>query len=234
MSEKKEDYEILTEDYSNFDLSFKLIIIGDSGVGKSCLTMKAVKNYFENYYSPTVGFEFFTFNVKLKDTNIRLQIWDTCGQEVYRSLIRGFYRNASLAILVYSIEDKNSFSNLESWLNEIKTQGNPDVKIFLIGNKVDLEDKRNVKYEEGHKFCKDNGLNLFLETSAKTGFNAQKLFVEAANLLYEENLTYKNRTSDINRQGSNIGSLEFNQDISNQLIIDDDNSKNEKKKFCCL
>ena len=234
MSEKNEEYEVLPEDYSNFDLSFKLIIIGDSGVGKSCLTMKAVKNYFENYYSPTVGFEFFTFNVKLKDTKIRLQIWDTCGQEVYRSLIRGFYRNASLAILVYSIDDKNSFSNLESWLNEIKTQGNPDVKIFVIGNKVDLEDKRNIPYEEGNKFCKDHGLNLFLETSAKTGLNAQKLFVEAASLLYEENLTYKNRTSDINRKGSNIGSLEFNQDISNQLIIDDDNPKNEKKRFCCF
>ena len=233
MSEQNEEYEILPEDYSNFDLSFKIIIIGDSGVGKSCLTMKAVKNYFENYYSPTVGFEFFTFNVKLKDTKIRLQIWDTCGQEVYRSLIRGFYRNSSLAILVYSIDDENTFKNLELWLNEIKSQGNPDVKIFLIGNKVDLEEKRIISYDEGNKFSKDNGLNLFLETSAKTGFNAQKLFVEAANILYEENLTYKNRSSNVNRNDSNIGEVEFNQDVANQLIIDDDNSKKSKRKTCC-
>lgn len=140
MSEEN-DYEILGEDFQNHDLSFKIIVIGDSGVGKSSLTTKATKDYFENYYSPTVGFEFYTFNVRINDKNIRLQIWDTCGQEVYRSLINGFYRSASLAILVYSIDNNKSFNSLESWLNEIKTKGNPNVKLFLIGNKNDLKEK---------------------------------------------------------------------------------------------
>lgn len=96
--------EILPEDYSNYDLSFKIIVIGDSGVGKSCLTMRATKNLFDNNYNATVGFEFFTFNVKINNQVVKLQVWDTCGQEIYRSLITNFYRNSSLAIMVYSID----------------------------------------------------------------------------------------------------------------------------------
>ena len=87
-----EEYEILSEDYTNFDLSFKLIVIGDSGVGKSCLTNKATKNIFDDTYNATVGFEFSTLNIKLKEKVIKLQIWDTCGQELYRSLITNYYK----------------------------------------------------------------------------------------------------------------------------------------------
>jgi small GTP-binding protein len=97
-------YEILPDDYTQYDLSFKLIVIGDSGVGKSCLTLKATKNQFESNYNATVGFEFFSFNIKINDKVIKLQIWDTCGQEIYRSLITNFYRNSSLAIMVYAID----------------------------------------------------------------------------------------------------------------------------------
>lgn len=104
--EKGKDVQIkiLSDDTAKYDLSFKLIVIGDSGVGKSCLTMKGTKDLFENHYSATVGFEFFTFNVRLDELIVKLQIWDTCGQEIYRSLISNFYRNSSLAILVYSID----------------------------------------------------------------------------------------------------------------------------------
>lgn len=96
--------EILGEDYSTYDLSFKIIVIGESGVGKSCLTMRATKNLFDSNYNATVGFEFFTFNTKINNQVIKLQVWDTCGQEIYRSLITNFYRNSSLAIMVYSID----------------------------------------------------------------------------------------------------------------------------------
>jgi small GTP-binding protein len=97
--------EILAEDYSNYDLSFKIIVIGDSGVGKSCLTMRATKNLFDNNHNATVGFEFFTFNARINNSQVvKLQVWDTCGQEIYRSLITNFYRNSSLAIMVYSID----------------------------------------------------------------------------------------------------------------------------------
>lgn len=143
-------YELLPDDYTQYDLSFKLIVIGDSGVGKSCLTLKATKNLFENNYNATVGFEFFSFNIRVNDKVLKLQIWDTCGQEIYRSLITNFYRNSSLAIMVYSIDKYrklliwysfDSFENIEVWLKELKTHSNPDAKVFLIGNKSDLEDK---------------------------------------------------------------------------------------------
>lgn len=97
-------YEILPEDYDKYDLSFKIIVVGDAGVGKSCLTMRATKNLFDEQYNATVGFEFFTFNIKINEMVIKLQVWDTCGQEIYRSLIANFYRNSSLAVIVYSID----------------------------------------------------------------------------------------------------------------------------------
>jgi len=100
-----DNIEILKEDYPNYDLSFKIIVIGNSGVGKSCLAVQATKNIFENNYVATVGFEFFSFNLKLDGKVIKLQIWDTCGQEIYRSLITNFYRNSSLAIIVYAIDE---------------------------------------------------------------------------------------------------------------------------------
>lgn len=95
---------ILGEENTHFDLSFKIIVVGDSGVGKSCLTMKATKNTFEENSTATVGFEFFSFNMKANDKIVKLQIWDTCGQEIYRSLITNFYRNSALAIIMYSID----------------------------------------------------------------------------------------------------------------------------------
>ena len=118
-SSNDENYkiEMLPEDYPQYDLSFKLIFIGDSSVGKSCLTAKAVKNNFEEYYQATVGFEFLTFNMKVNDKVIKLQIWDTCGQEIYKSLISNFYRNSSLAVLVYAIDSKESFNHVENLHN---------------------------------------------------------------------------------------------------------------------
>ena len=114
-------YEILPDDFLQYDLSFKIIVIGDSGVGKSCLTTRATTNLFEDTYSATVGFEFLSFNVKIDEKVIKLQIWDTCGQELYRSLITNFYRNSSLAIIVYEIEN-NNYNNIVLELFERKEE----------------------------------------------------------------------------------------------------------------
>ena len=192
----EEDYkiELLPEDYPQYDLSFKLIFIGDSSVGKSCLTAKAVKNNFEEYYQATVGFEFLTFNMKVNDKVIKLQIWDTCGQEIYKSLISNFYRNSSLAVWVYAIDNKESFNHVENWLNDLKSQANPDVRIFLVGNKADLEEDRKIKKEEGEKYKEDQHLDLFMETSAKTGHNARNVLVEAAKILYKDYLKFDENT----------------------------------------
>ena len=102
------DYEYLGEDYSEYDLAFKIIVIGNAYVGKSCLSLRATKNFFNNNYSSTIGFDYFKYNVKLKgkkDTIIRLHIWDTCGQEIYRSLVANYYKDSSLALLVFSINE---------------------------------------------------------------------------------------------------------------------------------
>ena len=223
--------EILSDEFPTFDLSFKIIIIGDQGVGKSCLSIKASRNYFEDSYSPTVGFEFVSFNVRIEDKNIKLQIWDTCGQEVYRSLISSFYRSASLAIMVYSIDNDDSFNNIEKWLNDVKTQSNPNIKIFLIGNKADLEDKRKVSREAGEKFLKDHKLTYFIETSAKTGFNVQNVFIQAAKELYLSHEEIKNR---VTRPGS-LMNLPVNNETSNVLKLEtEDEEIKKKKKFCCF
>ena len=225
MSDSDIKCEVIKRDLSEYDLSFKLIIVGDSGVGKSCLSIKATKNYFEDQYAPTVGFEFLSFNLKINNMIIKLQIWDTCGQEAYRSLINSFYRNSSLAVLIYSIDSMHSFENLESWLNDIKTQSNPDIKIILIGNKVDLEDKREVPKESGDKFCKSNKLCFFMETSAKTGFNAQNLFIEVGKILYNEYI----RTKDnISRPGS-IGTVSYIPEVDDSEAEEDNN---KRKKGC--
>ena len=219
-----QDYKIefLPEDYPQYDLSFKLIFIGDSGVGKSCLTTKAVKNNFEEYYQATVGFEFLTFNMKVNDKVVKLQIWDTCGQEIYKSLISNFYRNSSLACLLYAIDNKESFNHAEGWLNDLKSQANPDIRVFLVGNKADLEEDRKVSKEEGEKYKEDQHLDLFMETSAKTGQNARNVLVEAAKILYQDYLKL-----DENNQNNNNG----NNKSDGQKLI----KKKEKKdkKGCC-
>ena len=198
--------EFLPEDYPQYDLSFKLIFIGDSSVGKSCLTAKAVKNNFEEYYQATVGFEFLTFNMKVNDKVIKLQIWDTCGQEIYKSLISNFYRNSSLAVLVYAIDNKESFNHVENWLSDLKSQANPDVRIFLVGNKADLEEDRKVQKEDGEKYKEDQHLDLFMETSAKTGLNARNVLLEAAKVLYKDYLKFdenNKKDDDDNKDGKN-------------------------------
>ena len=216
--------EFIPEEMIKYDLSFKIIIIGDSGVGKSSLTLRATKNQFQDYYNATVGFEFFSQNLKMDDTIIKLQMWDTCGQEIYRSLISSFYKNSSLAMIMYSIEDEESFRHLDYWIKEIKNNSNPDIKIILIGNKVDLEDKRTVSKEEEEKFAKENGIEEVYETSAKTGFNAKNIFCRAAQILYKEHLNYKQigRDPSLIRVGT--------EDLDPTTIPI---PKEQKKKGCC-
>ena len=212
--------ELLPDDFPQYDLSFKLIVIGDSSVGKSCLTAQAVRNNFIEFYQATVGFEFLTFNLRINTKIIKLQIWDTCGQEVYKSLISNFYRNCSLALIVYAINNRNSYEHAESWLNDLKNQSNPNVRVFLVGNKCDLEKERLVSKEEGETFKEQKKLDRFIETSAKTGENARIVMVEAAKILYKDYLKAKQDLSneDDNQKGDKL-------EMKN-------NNKNKLKKCC--
>ena len=216
-------YEILPDDFTQYDFSFKVIVIGDSGVGKSCLTNKATKNIFDEDYNATVGFEFFTFNIKIEKKIIKLQIWDTCGQELYRSLITNFYRNTSLAIIVYAINNRESFNNIDMWLKELRKHASPAVKVILIGNKVDLENDRVITKKEGEEFAKNNNINKFTEASAKTGINTQSTFIEIAYLLYQDISKYK----EIDTSKLSIGSVNTNDNTRKRSI-----NRNNKKKCC--
>ena len=230
MCENDYKVEILDQNMSDFELSFKIIIIGDSGVGKSCLTLRGTKNIFDAIYAPTIGFEFVSYFLKINGQIVKLQIWDTCGQEVYRSLISSFYNNSSLAIMVYSIDNGQSFTNLEFWLNELRTKASPDINLFLIGNKCDLEEKRQVTKDSGQEFCDTNRIKLFLETSAKTGLNAQNIFIEAGKLLYEQHLKNKEKLSE-SQSFAQTASGERNPAFPLNDMYEDD--KNNRKKGCC-
>ena len=165
-------------------INFKIIIIGDSGVGKSCLLRRAVQNTFTNTHTATIGFEFLLMYYDVNGTKMKLQIWDTCGQEMYRSLIQGFYRNTALTIMIYSIDNKDSFLNLSKWLKDVRNNSEKDQPVFIVGNKCDLE-KKNVSSNEAEKFVEENGLYNFIETSAATGENVSDLFDEVAKCLYK-------------------------------------------------
>ncbi len=133
------DCEILSSDSAQYDFNYKIIIIGDSGVGKTCLTFRATTGEFREKISATIGFEYFPFVVKYKNKILKLEIWDTCGQEAYRSLIKSFFNNSSLAIIVYAVDNKKSFSSIDEWIRQCKSLCSPDTKFFLIGNKNDVE-----------------------------------------------------------------------------------------------
>ena len=153
---------------------------------------------------------------------VKLQIWDTCGQEVYKSLISNFYRNCSLALIVYAINNRNSFEHAENWLNDLKNQSNPNVRVFLVGNKSDLEQERTVSKEEAEKFKEEKKLDVFMETSAKTGENARNVMLEAAKILYKDYLKAK----------QNMGEGETLDDDKGEKL-ERKKPKNNNGKKCC-
>ena len=131
MDENGFKVEIIDQNINDFELSFKIIIIGDSGVGKSCLSIRGTKNIFDSMYAPTIGFEFISYFIKINGQIIKLEIWDTCGQEAYRSIVKGFFFNTSLAVIAYAIDDKKSFNSIEEWIRQCKQNSNPEIKFTL-------------------------------------------------------------------------------------------------------
>ena len=168
-------------------VNFKIIIVGNSGVGKSCLLKRAVQRNFTDSYQATIGFEFLLMYYEVNGIKLKLQIWDTCGQEMYRSLIQGFYRNTSLTILIYAVNDQRSFDDLNDWIKDIKNNCEKAMPIFLIGNKCDLEEEiKVVKPKDAENLVEQLALQYFTEASAKSGTNVDKTFVEIVKYLYKE------------------------------------------------
>ena len=150
-------------------------------MGKSNILYKYTNDKFNPSHEITIGCEFMAKNISIKNRNIRIQIWDTAGQEAFRSITRTYYKSSTCAFIVYDISDKKTFDNVITWLNECKDMCYKDILICLIGNKCDLEGKRAVSYDEGKNFADENNL-LFFETSAKDGTNIQECFNESRTL----------------------------------------------------
>lgn len=161
---------------------FKLVLLGESSVGKSSLVLRFVRGQFFEYQESTIGAAFLTQTVPLGDTIVKFEIWDTAGQERYKSLAPMYYRGAAAAIVVYDITSADSFQRAKNWVKELQRQGTTNIVIALAGNKVDLEDKRQVESAEAKSYAEDNGL-LFMETSAKAATNVNELFVAIARKL---------------------------------------------------
>lgn len=173
------------------ELVFKSIIVGNSGVGKTALVKKAIQTEEVNKYIATISPELIWNNYKVEDQSLCLQVWDTCGQEAFQSLSSNFYRSSSCVILVYSIDDRDSFIDLKKWINNAKNYITDECIIILVGNKCDLEKERTVTFEEGNKFKLDNNLDCFFETSVKENKHLKELVYYIIDALYEQFLNEK-------------------------------------------
>ena len=166
-----EDEGVSVEDL----IKLKLIVVGNQGTGKSCILNRFVNETFEENYQATIGLDFQSKNITIHDQDVRLIIYDTAGQEKFRSLIPMYIREAQIILLVYDISDKDSFDAMPNWIQEVKEVLNKEVVFALIGNKMDLESQRKISYEEGKKLAEKNNF-VFQEISAKTGKNFENLF----------------------------------------------------------
>ncbi|EAN34115.1 Ras-related protein Rab-2A [Theileria parva strain Muguga] len=168
---------------SYYKYLFKYIIIGDTGVGKSCLLLRFTDKRFKPDHDLTIGVEFGTRFITVQGEQIKLQIWDTAGQESFRSITRSYYRGAAGALLVFDISRRSTFEHLTKWLEEVRDHGSPTMSIILIGNKTDVA-SREVEYHEGKQFADQNDL-IYMETSAKGDYNVEAAFLTTAELIYE-------------------------------------------------
>mmetsp|Transcript_5386 Transcript_5386/g.7598 ORF Transcript_5386/g.7598 Transcript_5386/m.7598 type:complete len:210 (+) Transcript_5386:105-734(+) len=188
---------------------YKLVLLGDTAVGKSCLVVRFVRDEFFEFQEPTIGAAFLTQSVVLDNSAIKFEIWDTAGQERYRSLAPMYYRGAAAAIVVYDITNKESFNGAKSWVKELQRRGDPNVVIALAGNKADLQSKRKVNFEvdyslrimiflsqEAQRYAEDNGI-LHMETSAKSSMNVKDLFNEIARMLPKQSQQTERETFPI-------------------------------------
>ena len=198
---------------------YKLIFLGDQSVGKSCILNRFMNDTFTEEYQATIGLDFQSKNVQIDNQDIHLLLYDTAGQEKFRALIPMYTRDANIILLVYDVTSKDSFLHLSDWLRDLTNVKKEEVIFAVVGNKTDLDDRREVNSNEGENYAKEHDF-IFAEVSAKTGDGFSELF-------------YKNLFEKI-RTKFRPGGQQPNSEVKDfKFNIEQEAKKNENKKGCC-
>ena len=206
------DIDLIRKNSLDLDLKFKLMVLGESKVGKTSLIKRYTKDKFGGVYLTTVGVDFQNKVIKIDDKKICLQIWDTAGQERFRNLAKNYFNTSNGFVIIYDITDRESFKYLKFWAEQISSNAPEGTKSVLVGNKCDLEESRNISIEEGEAFAQKYKIKFF-EASAKKGTNINEIFEYLANEIYNEQKS-KDRYN------------------SCSIVLSKDQIKKEKKKCC--
>ena len=210
----------MEDENTNYELLYKIIIIGDAAVGKSNILTRLTRNEFSENTKSTVGVELGVKFIKVKGVNTKIQIWDTAGQERYRSITSSYYKGSHGCFIVYDITNETSFENVERWYEYVQREAGKNISIILVGNKCDLENERKISKEKGQEKAK-NLKCAFFETSALSGVNISQIFEELTNNIYDSTGGNKNDEEfDIEFENDNKG-VNLNKD------------EIPKKKKCC-
>ena len=213
----------------------KIIIIGDQNVGKTNLINRYVKGEFSNDYMITIGMDFLICNLELDDKIFKLRLWDTAGSERFRSVTKGYYTNSCCALIVYDITDINSFNSVKQWIEDCHSYASKNIHLVLVGNKIDLKDKRKVTKEEGEELASNFGMDFF-ESSALTGENIENIFLGICKFISkgidEGKYDFNDPSFGVYKSSVEEG-MEINKSISlNPNKNGKQNEKNQKKKCC--
>ncbi|CAH1789038.1 unnamed protein product [Owenia fusiformis] len=216
------------EGEDGYDIIWKVVLIGDSGVGKSNLLSRYTRNEFRLESKPTIGIEFATRTVELEGKSIKVQIWDTAGQERYRAITSAYYRKAVGALLVYDIAKFSTFENLEKWISEVKTHGESDIVIMLVGNKSDLRHLRTVMFDDAKNFSDQNGF-ASIETSALEDTNVEQAFKNHLNDIF----TVQSKKYEKKSAPSTPPAREPHPEIQDAPLTSQPDPKKNKQALCC-
>ena len=202
----------------NYDKTCQILLIGDRSVGKTSLIQRYANGIFKEEYLATVGLDYYTKQEMINDITVLVKLWDTAGQERFKALTPNYFRNAEGVVLAYDVTNSESFDNLKFWINSIKSnlgEKNIFIPIIIIGNKIDMEDMRDITKEDASKFAKENNYKYF-ETSAKTGEGVDEAIRDLVNQVLAN--SDKNEAAKGERKS---------------LKIEDNKENNQKKKGCC-
>ena len=206
---------------------YKIIFLGDQAVGKSSILNRFSQDKFEQEYQATIGLDFHSKNATINGANVRLLLYDTAGQEKFKSLIPMYIRDASIIIVVYDVTVKDSFTHTSHWVNETKDLKREDAIFVLVGNKIDLDDKRQVSTKDGNAFANEKEF-IFFEVSAKTGEGVQELFNN--NIFPEMAKKFKIAGDDAEEYDKGNQNTDSH---DNNIKLDGDGGKKKKKGGCC-